>query len=65
MVGSGTDDSNIDTISLIPSSKAIDNVDSVSGVQIVDSAFPVDFPDLWRQTSASSGAAKHVTAGWA
>ena len=46
MVCSGADDSNIDAISLIPSSKAIDNIDSVSGVQIVDSAFPVDLPDL-------------------
>ena len=65
MVCSGADDSNIDTISLIPSSKAINNIDSVSGVQIVDSAFPVDLPDLWRQTSASSEETKHVTAGWA
>jgi len=51
MVGTGADDSNIDPVSLIPASEAIDNVDSIPGVEIVDGAFSVDSPDLPRKRS--------------
>ena len=46
MVGSSTHDTDIDSISFVPASKAINNVDAVSGVQIVDGSFTIDFPDL-------------------
>lgn len=46
MVGSGTDDSDVDSVALVPASKAIDNVDTISGVEIIDSSLTVDFPDL-------------------
>lgn len=46
MVCSGAYDADIDTIPLVPSCEAVDDVDSVSGVEVVDGAFPVDFPDL-------------------
>ena len=46
MVSTGADDSDIDPISLVPAGIAIDNVDPVSCVQVVDSAFSVDSPDL-------------------
>ena len=55
MISPGADDSNIDAVSLIPSCKAIYNIDSIPGVQIVDSAFSIDFPDLPRHTPVSLG----------
>lgn len=46
MIGTGADDADIDPIPLIPSGKAIDDIDSGPGVEVVDSAFSVDFPNL-------------------
>lgn len=46
MVGPRRDDSNIDPVTLIPTSKAIDDIDAVSGVEVVDRTFTIDFPDL-------------------
>lgn len=46
MIRSGADDSDIDTVALVPSGEAINDVYSVAGVQIVDRAFSIDFPDL-------------------
>lgn len=46
MVGSGADDPDIDTVTLVPSCEAIDNIDTIPGIQVVDCAFSVDFPDL-------------------
>ena len=46
MVRSSADDSDVDAVTLIPAGKAIDDVNSVAGVQIVDCSFAVDTPDL-------------------
>lgn len=46
MVCSGADNSHVDAILLVPSCETIDNIDSIPGIQVVDSTFSVDFPDL-------------------
>lgn len=46
MIGTGADDADIDPVPLIPSGIAIDDIDSRTSVEVVDSAFSVDFPDL-------------------
>jgi len=46
MVGAGADNAHLDSVALIPSCEAVDDVDSVSGVQIVNGTFSVDLPDL-------------------
>ena len=46
MIRSSTYNSHTDTVPLIPASIAIDDIDSVPGVQVVDGAFSVDLPDL-------------------
>lgn len=50
MVGSGADDPYPNTISLVPTSIAIDHIDSVAGVQVVDGTLPIDFPDLSKKS---------------
>lgn len=52
MVGSCTDNANIYPVSFIPTRKAVNNINSISGVEIVDSAFSVDQPDLSENRSA-------------
>ena len=49
MVGSGTDDSDTDSVFLIPAGITINNVDSRSGVQVVNCTFAVDLPHLDRK----------------
>lgn len=46
VVGSGTDDPDLDTVLLVPSCETVDDVDAVSGVEVVDGALAVDSPDL-------------------
>ena len=46
MIRSSTNDSHTDTVSLIPTSIAINDIDSVAGVQVIDGAFSIDLPDL-------------------
>jgi hypothetical protein len=46
MIGTSANHPNIDTVTLIPAREAIDNIDSVSGIQIVDGSFSVDSPNL-------------------
>lgn len=46
MIRSSTDNSHTDPIALIPASIAINDIDSVTGVQVVDSPFSVYPPDL-------------------
>lgn len=46
MVGSCANNANIDPVPLIPSGETVDDIDTIPCVQVVDSAFPVDFPDL-------------------
>jgi hypothetical protein len=51
MVGTSTDNTDADSVSLIPASITVDNIDAVSGVQVVDSTFSVNLPDLYRAVS--------------
>lgn len=51
MVSSGAYDADIDAVSFVPSCKAVDDVDSIPCVQIVDGALAVDFPDLQVQAA--------------
>ena len=46
MVGTGADDTDAYPVTLVPAGKSIDNVDAVTGVEVVDSTFTVDAPDL-------------------
>lgn len=46
MVGTGADDADIDPIPLIPTGVAINDIDPRPSIEIVDSAFSVDFPYL-------------------
>lgn len=46
MVGTSADDSYAYPVALIPAGKAIDDVDAVPGVKVVDSTLTVDTPDL-------------------
>jgi hypothetical protein len=46
MVSTRADDTDADTVTLIPASEAIDNVNAVSGVEVVDSTLAVDTPNL-------------------
>lgn len=46
VVGTSTDNSNLDLVLLVPSCESVDDVDTVSCVQIIDGTFSVDSPDL-------------------
>ena len=46
MICSSTNNPHTDAIPLIPASIAINNIDSVACVQVIDSPFPVDPPYL-------------------
>ena len=46
VVGAGADDAHANAVLLIPAGIAIDDVDAIPGVEVVDSALAVDFPDL-------------------
>ena len=46
MVGTGADNADVDAVLLVPASIAIYDVDSISGIEVVDGSFSVDLPDL-------------------
>jgi hypothetical protein len=46
MVGTSTDDTDTDAVTLVPAGVTINDIDAVAGVQVVDSALTVDTPDL-------------------
>lgn len=46
MVGTRADDTHVDAVALVPASKTINDIDAVSGVEVVDSTFAVNTPDL-------------------
>ena len=50
MIGSGADHPNLDPIFLVPSRKTIHYVDSISGVEIIDSTLAINSPDLNHHT---------------
>jgi hypothetical protein len=47
MVGTGADNSDTDAVPLVPASIAIDDIDSVPSVEVVDGTFSIDLPDLF------------------
>lgn len=49
MVSTSTNDSDIDSVTLVPASIAVNNIDSVSCVQVIDGTFSVDFPYLFEK----------------
>ena len=53
MICSGANHANVDAIPLIPTGKAIYDVNAIPGVQVVDGSFSIDFPDLNASPSAS------------
>lgn len=62
MIGTSTDDSDIDAIALVPSGIAIHNVYAVASIEIIDRTFSVDFPCL--SSKKSEEVRKHVIEGW-
>ena len=46
VVGAGADHPNVDPVSLVPSCISINDVDSVTSVQVIDGSLSVDFPYL-------------------
>ena len=53
VVSTSTDDSDSNPVFLIPASVTIDNINSGSGVEVVDCTFSVDFPYLILRVSIS------------
>ena len=56
MVSTRADNTNVDPVTLVPSCVAIDNVDAVARVEVVDCSLAVDTPDLRTQSHVSTGA---------
>jgi hypothetical protein len=46
VVGTGANNTDVDAVTLIPSGKSINDVDTVAGVEVVDGTLTVDTPDL-------------------
>ena len=46
MVGTGADNSNSNAVLLVPAGETIDDIDTASCVEVIDSTFSVDLPDL-------------------
>jgi len=46
VVGASANDTDIDAVALVPAGVTINDIDSVPGVEVVDSALAVDLPDL-------------------
>ena len=62
MICSSTNNSHTDPVPLIPASVAIDDIYTVAGVQVIDSPFSVDPPDLALDCQ-KGGLKSHVTRG--
>jgi hypothetical protein len=46
MVGASADDTDADSVLFVPASIAVNDIDAVAGVEVVDGTLSVDFPDL-------------------
>jgi hypothetical protein len=46
MVGTSADNTNVDAVTLVPAGETIDNVDTVAGIEVVDSTLAVNTPHL-------------------
>ena len=70
MIGTSADHTDVDPVALVPAGVAIDDIDAVPGVEVVDGTFSVDTPDLDNQcVSQRSGQAMrscdcHATCEW-
>ena len=51
MVGTSADNTDADAVSLIPAGETINDIDTVAGVEVVDSTLTVDTPDLSKRIS--------------
>lgn len=51
MVCAGTDNADADSVARIPAGVSINDIDAIPGVQVIDSAFSVDLPDLMYKVS--------------
>jgi hypothetical protein len=49
MVGTRADDADLDPVALIPAGETVNDVNAVTGVEVVNGTFTVDEPDLWRE----------------
>lgn len=49
VVGTGANNPDLDTVTLIPPGITVDDIDAVTGVEVVDSTLTVDPPDLERK----------------
>lgn len=47
MVGAGADNADLDAVLLVPAGIAVNDVDAISGVEVVDGTLTVDLPDLF------------------
>jgi len=63
MVGTRADDANLDAVLLVPAGIAVDDVDAIPGVEVVDGTLAVDLPDLFTQTRVSAGTAEGLRQG--
>lgn len=52
MVGTSADNSDAYPVALVPAGKSINNIDAISGVQVIDSTLTVDTPDLGGQLAS-------------
>lgn len=46
VISARADDAHADPVALIPACKAVDDVDAIPGVEVVDGTLAVDAPDL-------------------
>ena len=60
MIGSGADDPHTDPVLLIPSGKAIDDIDTISSIEVINRSFSINLPDL-AQEIYQSMEQKHVS----
>ena len=51
VIGTSADDSNLNLVILIPSCKAIDNVDPISRIKIINCPLTINSPDLLKRIS--------------
>ena len=46
VICAGADDADVDAIPFVPSCEAVNDIDAIAGVEIVDGSFAIDAPDL-------------------
>ncbi len=50
MVSASAYDSDLDAVFLVPSCKTVDDVNTISCVEVVDGSFTIDSPNLFKNT---------------